>query len=131
MGVKPGSCLASPDADAPRAALNVSPAAQTEGHLLDTGGLNLALDLVTEAGESFRVTDISLAERKDQPSHAEFYFVAPSGERLQAVVHELMQIGARPAALTGEARVRTSERAPSRPRADLAGVDSDSADSLG
>ena len=87
---------------------------------------------MTEAGESFRVTDISLAQRKDQPSHAEFYVVAPSGERLQAVVRELMRIGAQPAALTGEARaLANEERAPSRPRADLAGVDSDSADSLG
>ncbi|MEZ4355479.1 MAG: TIGR00300 family protein [Myxococcota bacterium] len=68
---------------------------ELEGHLLDTGGLNRALDVVTEAGGSFRVTRLSLAERKDQESRVELHVVAPTAERLDGVVSELMAVGAR------------------------------------
>ncbi len=76
-----------------------------KGHLLDTGGLNRALDLVADAGASFRVTTLSLAERKDQESRAELHVVAPSKERLDGVVAELMNIGAQPMALEEPVRL--------------------------
>jgi lysine-ketoglutarate reductase/saccharopine dehydrogenase-like protein (TIGR00300 family) len=78
---------------------------ELKGHLLDTGGLNRALDVVSEAGGSFRVTSLSLAERKDQESRAVLRVVAPSQERLEGVVAELMSVGAQPMALEAQARL--------------------------
>lgn len=68
---------------------------ELRGHLLDSGGLNGALDIVTEAGGSFRVMKLALAERKDQESRAVLRVVAPSKERLEGVVSELIGVGAR------------------------------------
>ena len=69
---------------------------ELKGHLLDTGGLNRALDVVTEAGGSFRISNLSLAERKDQESRATIHVVAPTKERLDGVLAELMAVGAHP-----------------------------------
>jgi hypothetical protein len=63
---------------------------------LDSGWLNQVLDIVTEAGGSFRMTTLSLAERKDQESRAVLRVVAPSRERLEGVLVELMEVGAKP-----------------------------------
>jgi lysine-ketoglutarate reductase/saccharopine dehydrogenase-like protein (TIGR00300 family) len=78
---------------------------ELKGHLLDTGGLNRALDIVSEAGGSFRITTLSLAERKDQESRAVLHVVAPSHERLDGVVAALMGVGAQPIRLSGPARL--------------------------
>lgn len=78
---------------------------ELKGHLLDTGGLNRALDVAIEAGGSFRVTRLSLAERKDQESLATLRIVAPSEERLDGIVGELMGLGARPLAADRPARL--------------------------
>lgn len=69
---------------------------ELKGHLLDTGGLNRALDIVSEAGGSFHVSSLSLAQQKDQESRAVLRVVAPSEEGLDGVVAELMRIGAHP-----------------------------------
>lgn len=69
---------------------------ELKGHLLDRGCLNRALDIVTEGGGSFRITSLALAERKDHESRAVLHVVAPSQERLEAVLLELMTAGARP-----------------------------------
>jgi len=69
---------------------------ELKGHLLDTGGLNRALDVVTESGGSFRIENLALAERKDQESRAQLHVVAPSKERLDGILTELMAIGAQP-----------------------------------
>ncbi len=78
---------------------------EISGHLLDTGTLNRALDVVTEAGGSFRVTTLALAERKDQESRAEIRVVAPSEDRLDGIVTELMGLGAHPRELERPARL--------------------------
>jgi lysine-ketoglutarate reductase/saccharopine dehydrogenase-like protein (TIGR00300 family) len=78
---------------------------ELKGHLLDTGGLNRALDIVTEVGCSFRLTSLSLAERKDQESRAELRVIAPSQERLEGVVAALMGVGAQPMELEGLVRL--------------------------
>lgn len=67
---------------------------EVKGHLLDTGGLNRALDIITEAGGSFRIATLSLAERKDQESRAQLHVVAPSMEGLEEIVSELTSVGA-------------------------------------
>lgn len=80
---------------------------ELKGHLLDTGGLNRALDLVTEAGSSFRMTSLSLAERKDQESRAVLRVVAPSQERLEGVVADLMSLGGQPLEHEGTVQLDT------------------------
>lgn len=67
---------------------------ELKGHLMDSGALSRALDIVTEAGGSFRMTALALAERKDQESRAELHIVAPSEERLEGVVEALLAVGA-------------------------------------
>jgi lysine-ketoglutarate reductase/saccharopine dehydrogenase-like protein (TIGR00300 family) len=78
---------------------------ELKGHLLDTGGLNRALDVVSEAGGSFRIKTLSLAERKDQESRAVLHVVAPTEERLDGVVAQLMGLGAQPLKIAGPARL--------------------------
>jgi lysine-ketoglutarate reductase/saccharopine dehydrogenase-like protein (TIGR00300 family) len=84
---------------------------ELKGHLLDTGGLNRALDIVTDAGGSFRMTSLSLAERKDQESRAVLRVVAPSQDRLEGVVAELMSIGAQPMEREGQVRLEAVSQA--------------------
>jgi N-dimethylarginine dimethylaminohydrolase len=69
---------------------------ELKGHLLDRGRLNQALDIVAEAGGSFRMTTLSLAERKDQESRAVLRVVAPSSECLEGVLADLMDVGVKP-----------------------------------
>lgn len=78
---------------------------ELKGHLMDSGGLNRALDIVTDAGGSFRVTSIALAERKDQESRAELRIVAPDEDRLEGVLGALLSIGAQRKSPVRTARV--------------------------
>jgi N-dimethylarginine dimethylaminohydrolase len=69
---------------------------ELRGHLLDKGCLSQALDVVTEAGSSFRITSLAVAERKDQESRAIIRVVAPSQECLDRVLTKLGGLGAEP-----------------------------------
>jgi hypothetical protein len=73
---------------------------ELRGHLLDNGCLKQALDIVTEAGSSFRITSLAVAERKDQESRVTIRVVAPSQECLDRVLTKLEGLGAEP--LTAE-----------------------------
>lgn len=84
---------------------------ELRGHLLDTGGLNRALDVVTEAGGSFRLQSLSIAERKDQESRAVLRIVAPAPDRLEEVVTRLMSVGGRPLEHEGRVRLEAVEQA--------------------
>ena len=68
-----------------------------QGHLLDTGLLNRVVDTVTEAGGSCCVEDFEVGERQDQASSAAIRVTAPSSDRLDDLVGELMRLGAQPA----------------------------------
>lgn len=83
---------------------------ELKGHLMDSGGLNRALDVVTDAGGSFRVRTISLAERKDQESRAVLRIVAPDEERLEGVVGMLLAMGAQRQTPVRAARLETVTR---------------------
>jgi len=69
---------------------------ELRGHLLDSGSLKQALDIVTEAGSSFRITSLAVAERKDQESRVIIRVVAASQERLDRVLTKLGGLGAEP-----------------------------------
>lgn len=66
------------------------------GHLLDNGMLNRAMDQTTEAGLGCSVENFAAGERRDQLSTATLRVTAPTAERLDTVVSELMGIGAQP-----------------------------------
>jgi len=78
---------------------------EIRGHLLDTTLLNRALDLVTEAGGSFRVEHFEIGERHDQPSVARLRVCAPSAERLDLVVAGLLPLGVHSVGSTEDARL--------------------------
>jgi lysine-ketoglutarate reductase/saccharopine dehydrogenase-like protein (TIGR00300 family) len=67
------------------------------GHLLDSGLLNRAVDLVTDAGGSCRVEQFDVAERRDQASRATLRVTAATPERLDVLVSQLMAMGAKTA----------------------------------
>ncbi len=68
------------------------------GHLLDTGKLNRVIAAATDAGLGCRVEKLEAGERFDQHSHAQLRVTAPTQERLDTSVAELIALGAEPMA---------------------------------
>lgn len=66
------------------------------GHLLDHGTLNKAMDVTTDAGLGCSVEQFHPAERSDQLSTATLRITAPTGDRLDTTLAELMKMGAAP-----------------------------------
>jgi lysine-ketoglutarate reductase/saccharopine dehydrogenase-like protein (TIGR00300 family) len=66
------------------------------GHLLDTGLLNRAVDVITDAGGSCRVEEFTVGERRDQISTATLRVTATDGQRLDTLVGYLLPLGAHP-----------------------------------
>ncbi len=67
-----------------------------EGHLLDAGLLNQALDLVVENSGSFRVLNFNLGIERNSISSAEVRVSAPSHQLLEEIMTELIDLGAVP-----------------------------------
>jgi lysine-ketoglutarate reductase/saccharopine dehydrogenase-like protein (TIGR00300 family) len=67
---------------------------QIEGHLLDAGILNQALDVVVENGGSFKVLNFNLGEQKHSTSAADVRVSAPSHEVMEEIVSQLIDLGA-------------------------------------
>ncbi len=68
-----------------------------KGHLLDTGLMNRALDLIVEGGGSFKVLSFNLGEQRQSPSEADVKVSAPSREVLEDIMSRLIDLGAVPA----------------------------------
>ena len=64
-----------------------------EGHLLDAGLINRALDLVVEGGGSFKVLNFNLGEQRQSTSKAEIKISAPSHEVMEEIISQLIDIG--------------------------------------
>ncbi len=76
---------------------NVSVESRTirlEGHLLDSGLINQALDLVVESGGSFKVLNFNLGEQRQSTSAAEVKVSAPSHEVMEGILSQLIDLGA-------------------------------------
>lgn len=100
-----------PDGPRNRAASAIREAHLTiEGHLLDTTRLNRALDLVTDAGGSFRVERFEIGERRDQPSVARLRVSAPTAERLDLIVSSLLPLGVHSAGSELETRLEPAPK---------------------
>ncbi|WP_017317724.1 bifunctional arginine dihydrolase/ornithine cyclodeaminase [Mastigocladopsis repens] len=65
-----------------------------EGHLLDSGLINRALDLITDNGGSFQVLNFHLGEQRQSTSQAEVKVSAPSHEVMESIVSHLIDLGA-------------------------------------
>ncbi|MBF2057488.1 MAG: TIGR00300 family protein [Cyanobacterium sp. T60_A2020_053] len=65
-----------------------------EGHLLDTGMMNRALDLIVHEGGSFKVLNFNLGIERQSPSCAEVRISAPSAEVMEDIITQLIDLGA-------------------------------------
>ncbi len=65
-----------------------------EGHLLDTGLMNRALDLIVNEGGSFKVLNFNLGVERQSPSCAEVRISAPSHEVMEEIISQLIDLGA-------------------------------------
>jgi lysine-ketoglutarate reductase/saccharopine dehydrogenase-like protein (TIGR00300 family) len=65
-----------------------------EGHLLDAGLINRALDMVVENGGSFQVLNFQLGEQRQSTSAAEVRVSAPSHGVMEDIMSQLIEIGA-------------------------------------
>lgn len=68
-----------------------------EGHLLDSGLLERALDATVDSGGSFRILDFHLGQQRQSTSTAEINVSAPSPEVLDKIIGQLINLGASPA----------------------------------
>ena len=64
------------------------------GHLIDSGLMTRALDVVTDAGGSFRIEQFHAGLRHDQPSEMQLRISSPDDEHLQAAIDALQDLGA-------------------------------------
>lgn len=69
---------------------------QLDGHLLDSGLINQALDVVVEAGGSFQVLNFSLGTQRQSTSSAEVKVSAPSHDVMETIMSQLIDLGALP-----------------------------------
>ncbi|MEB3282000.1 MAG: TIGR00300 family protein [Lyngbya sp.] len=65
-----------------------------EGHLLDAGLINQALDLIVEGGGSFKVEQFNLGEQRQSTSSALIKITAPSHQVMEDIISQLIDIGA-------------------------------------
>jgi lysine-ketoglutarate reductase/saccharopine dehydrogenase-like protein (TIGR00300 family) len=67
---------------------------ELKGHLLDSGIINRALDLIVENGGSFQVLDFKLGTQRQSTSEAKIKVSAPDAEVLMTILSQLIEMGA-------------------------------------
>lgn len=65
-----------------------------EGHLLDSGLISRALDIVVEGGGSFQVLNFNLGEQRQSTSSADVKVSAPSHAVMEEIISRLIDLGA-------------------------------------
>jgi lysine-ketoglutarate reductase/saccharopine dehydrogenase-like protein (TIGR00300 family) len=65
-----------------------------EGHLLDAGLINQALDLIVEGGGSFQVLKFNLGEQRQSTSAADVKVTAPDRDVMEDLMSQLIDLGA-------------------------------------
>jgi lysine-ketoglutarate reductase/saccharopine dehydrogenase-like protein (TIGR00300 family) len=69
-----------------------------EGHLLDSGLLDRALELTVENGGSFQILNFQLGKQRQSTSRSEIRVSAPAADVLGNLVGQLIELGSIPAA---------------------------------
>lgn len=64
-----------------------------EGHLLDSGLLDKALELTVDGGGSFRILHFDLGQQRQSLSRVDFQLSAPSSEAMEAIIGQLIPLG--------------------------------------
>lgn len=67
---------------------------EMHGHLLDTGLMSRALDIIVAEGGSFKVLNFNLGLERQSPSSAQVRISAPSLEVMEDIVSQLIDLGA-------------------------------------
>jgi lysine-ketoglutarate reductase/saccharopine dehydrogenase-like protein (TIGR00300 family) len=80
------------------------------GHLLDTGLINRALDLVTDSGCQFEIEHLNVGVRKEHTSTAHIAVIAPTADALEQSLGLLIQEGATFAESESDARLEAVTR---------------------
>jgi len=84
---------------------------ELRGHLLDTGLMNEALDLVTEGGGAFEVEHFEAGRTREETSYARLRVSAPDETALLGIVQRLIDRGGRvPVADQTDALLRVVEK---------------------
>ena len=65
-----------------------------EGHLLDAGIMNQALDLIVDVGGSFKVLNFNLGIERQSVSNADVRVSAPSHDVMENIMTQLIELGA-------------------------------------
>lgn len=65
-----------------------------EGHLLDSGMINRALDLIVEGGGSFQVLNFDLGAQRHSTSKANIRVSAPDHRVMEEIISQLIELGA-------------------------------------
>jgi lysine-ketoglutarate reductase/saccharopine dehydrogenase-like protein (TIGR00300 family) len=65
-----------------------------DGHLLDSGLLDRALDLTVQSGGSFQILHFNLGKQRQSTSHADIQISAPSEEVLDNIMGGMIELGA-------------------------------------
>ncbi len=78
-----------------------------EGHLLDSGLINRALDSVVKGGGSFQVLNFDLGNQRQDTSVANIRVSAPSHEVMAEIMSQLIDMGAIATASDAEAKLDT------------------------
>jgi lysine-ketoglutarate reductase/saccharopine dehydrogenase-like protein (TIGR00300 family) len=65
-----------------------------EGHLLDSGLLDRALELTVQSGGSFQILHFNLGKQRQSTSHADIKISAPSEDILDRIMAQMIGLGA-------------------------------------
>ena len=78
----------------PRASTIQNRVVHLEGHLLDSGLINQALDTIVSGGGSFQVLNFNLGEQRQDRSAAEVKVTAPDAVVMDEIMGQLIDLGA-------------------------------------
>jgi lysine-ketoglutarate reductase/saccharopine dehydrogenase-like protein (TIGR00300 family) len=65
-----------------------------DGHLLDSGLMDRALELTVQSGGSFQILHFNLGKQRQSTSHADIQISAPSEEVLDKIMGGMIELGA-------------------------------------
>ena len=76
--------------------MTVTRAVELEGHIIDSGMMETAFDIIMDMDGAFEVEEFEIGRSKTEQSYALLTIEAEDAERLQSIIHQLHQNGANP-----------------------------------